>query len=85
MFSNDRVEENALAGVIVDLGRAHRDDGVEPLAFPFPYPHPLHWKTTASAVADILDRLCRSGASDAEQAVAAGGRRWRSRGADDAG
>jgi glycosyltransferase involved in cell wall biosynthesis len=76
LYSGSSPEE--LAKVIRGVWRAHRQDGAPPDSFPFPYPHPLHWRTTAFGVAAILDRFCRSDASGADR-PAKGSRapRWR--------
>lgn len=54
-----------LGEIITRIWQTHRNDGPAPTGFPFPYPHPLNWRTTAFGLAAILDRLCTARAGDA--------------------
>lgn len=49
-----------LAALIVRLWTAHRAGRPIEGTFPFPYPHPLNWKSSSAALASTLDRLYAS-------------------------
>jgi hypothetical protein len=63
LYAGTSAEE--LARIITSMWKAHRNDGPASEEFPFPYPHPLNWRTMAFALGAILDRLSGTGASDA--------------------
>jgi hypothetical protein len=67
LYSGDSPEE--LADIITRLWQWHRNDDAAAGGFPFRHPHPLHWRTTALALAEILDRLTNRPPEPAERAL----------------